>query len=174
VKAKNEAAKRFTSAVHRSLRAAASYDGEDEEEAWGLTLNVLATLYGAEEIEEKLDQGYFAHRDASPHGQVLGGLMWCRGDVQHAGGDVRRLDWSRAEAYVHHDGEWVRAQPYVRQAGEWVATQPMARGWTWPPRDDAPPDGRGRHTMYAERVAHRPWLEPMREAASYLMDERHD
>jgi hypothetical protein len=93
MRATNQAATRFASAMERSLQAAATYDGEDEEIALRLTLNGLATLDGAEEIEWRLDPGYYAHRDTSPHGRVLGGLMSCRGDVQHAGGDVPRLGW---------------------------------------------------------------------------------
>lgn len=174
MKAKNEAAIRFAGAIERSLRETASYKGEEEDEAWRLTLNVMAALYGAEEIEKKHDRDYFAHRDASPRGRVLGGLMWCRGDVQHAGGDVRRLGWSGVNTFVCRDGEWVEAQTYISMGGEWVVTQTMTAGWTWPARDQAPPDGRDRHAMYAERVAHRPWVEPMREAALYLLDERHE
>ena len=174
MKADNDPARRFASAIRRSLSAAASYDGHDEDEAWALTLSVLAALYGAEELERTLDEGYYEHRDASPNGRVLGGLMWCRNDVQHAGGDVRRLHWSQAEAYVRHQGEWVRAQPYVRREGEWIPAQTMVNGWTWPRRDELPSDGKGRHAMYDERVAERRWLEPMRDAASYLLDERHD
>ena len=140
--------------------------------------DVLAALYDMEKFEQLAVPTYYAIRDLSPRGQVVGGLIYARGLATHKDASVRLLAWRPIKQdYVGVGGEWRPIkQHYVGVGGEWRPVTGSAVGVAeWPPLATLPrPDGperHGRDLMYGACVAGRSLLEPLQEARAFFAAE---
>lgn len=165
------ASARYVVDINNSLRAVETYQGDDEHEAWRLTIGVLSALYRAESVKSKHDSTYWKHRESAIEGQTLGALMWHRGAVEHAGEEVRQSMFITTSVMTRVDGgKWVESDILTRtHGGDWVPSETVVRAWVWVAVPDRS-DKSGRDAWYAQHVAGQAWIAPLRVAAHWLID----
>lgn len=132
----------------------------DDDVAWRALLNGLAWLYRSEERERR-HQGsaYYAARATSPEGQILAGLMYFRGEVEHsAQTDPYTLGLVNAEVWRKENGEW-RNTGAIRKIEARV----------YPPlHAAATKDTHGRDALYRNLVQGKALGIPFAKAISFL------
>jgi hypothetical protein len=160
-------------------RLAAAESSRDEDSIWEETTGVLDRLYACEEAEKRVDPGgiaaYYAHRDESPAGRALGGLIWVRGLVVHHQAEVRELLWKATEAWLRIGGRWVPAAKSIYAGGGWQEVSTNSAVAAWPSRSQLPKSdrsSRGRDELYRQHVEGQHLLLPVRAARDYLENER--
>lgn len=146
------------------------------DEKWRAIRSLLGVLYQCEEAERAHDLGYYAHRDASPEGRTMGGLMYGRGLVVHKQAEVKQAMLVSAEAFIVVEGELRPAEMFISVSGELKPAKAMMSVTAWPKLAVLPAPGRpernGRDVMYDDHVAEKPIVRPFREAIDYLTRQR--
>ncbi len=136
------------------LQKSASHDEQQQA-----TSEILGWLYQLEEWHKTRLQParYYQARDASKSGQVVGGLMYARGLVQHGSATVEEL---------------------VEGAFDQNAFSANAFDvgiLTWKPFADLPPPGRpethNRDELYQKRLEGKPVLETLIEGRDFLTND---
>jgi hypothetical protein len=152
---------RYLAGIRRAEEALeASIMNPDEDVAWSALLDCLAWLYRSEE-RERQHRGaeYYAARAASAEGQVLGALVYFRGEVEHS---------AQCDPYMVG---LVDAQKWVKERGEWRNTGQIVSisARVYPPLHAvARRDRHGRDSMYRSHVEGKALGIPLAKAREFL------
>ncbi|WP_439593853.1 hypothetical protein [Microbacterium sp.] len=171
-------------AAQLALASALEAPEPREDTVWEALIATLAWLYRTEALEVKDDpDNYYAHRATRHGGQALGGLIYFRGEVEHAHQEhPYRLGWTDPPpTMIYQDGEWVpstsdllTAHTRVRMAEVGIdPIRPVGQIHTWvfpSLHADARPDKHHRDTWYAEHVKGWPLRVPLSAAVEYLRE----
>lgn len=159
----------YVAGVEKAVERLSSAN-DDESSAWPLVLDVLAWLYRAEERARQTNANYYADRAASREGQTLGGLIYFRGEVEHAAvEDPYAPTWLKGELFVSNGTEWKPAVMHVSDGTEWEPAEIFIGGLGFPHlHPGARPDKHGRKRWYEEFVAGRSLSEPPTHALQFL------
>ena len=152
---------RYLAGIRRAETALeASIMDPDEDVAWSALLDALAWLYRSEERErQECGDEYYETRPRSADGQVLGALIYFRGEVEHADqSDPYTAGLVNAEMWMKSGGEW-------RNTGQMVKTPARV----YPPLHSAArSDKYGRDAAYRLLVEGRVLGIPIAKARAYL------
>jgi len=165
---KNKRQGAFQGALMSALQKLRSIDKSNKDAVWVAILDVLAWLYNCEQAEKKSNEtSYFMHRDASPEGRTLAGLIWLRGQVIHHQVEVRELVWVPTIVFKSQAGNWVPVEIRNIKGKTVNFYRPEFK---WPKRSGLPnkkPDKRG--DDYEMFVQDQDLMPPLEQAARYLI-----
>ncbi|WP_168627201.1 hypothetical protein [Cryobacterium sp. BB307] len=152
---------RYLAGIRRAEKALeASIMNPDEDVAWSALLDGLAWLYRSEERERQhLGAKYHASRAASAEGQVLGALVYFRGEVEHS-----------AQSNPYTVG-LVDAEMWMKTSGEWRSTGQIVRisARVYPPlHAGARLDRHRRDEVYRSQVEGKALGIPLAKARAFL------
>ncbi|MEU9870667.1 hypothetical protein AB0C87_22755 [Actinomadura sp. NPDC048021] len=154
---------------------AVALSSKDEQAIWDEIQTALMWLYQLQEIERQNDQGYYSHQRSIPEGQCLAGLIWVRGLATHRQASVREKMFKRVGVHVLSQGELKEVQVSRMTDGKLQpisVNQLVAR---WPELNQlpaTPSDTYGREAFYAQHVAGKDTLAPLKLAREYLVAKR--
>lgn len=159
----------FLSAVEAILGRVRDTSG-DEAAVWPVLLDALAWLYRTEERVRREDPTYYDVRALSREGRSLGGLIYFRGEVEHAAiADPYAPTWLPTEVLVSDGADWKSGTIYVSNGTEWKPAEIYVSGLGFPElHANARKDTHGRREWYVELVAGRSLTEPLESAIEFL------
>ncbi|AUG30356.1 hypothetical protein CXR34_13465 [Microbacterium hominis] len=145
-------------------------DSDDEVAVWAALVRALSSVFRTAEKVRVGYPDYYSARDADPYGAALGGLVYFRGETEHAHAEELYVPgYAVAEVWVARDGKYVRGQVFAGQGGEWVPAIPYTPARVFPPlHPTARPDAHGRDTHYRTLVAGQPVAQVFIEAEAAL------
>jgi hypothetical protein len=146
------------------LRALPKNASEDLK--WISTSNVLDWLYRCEEAERQADSNYYQHRDSSPEGRALAGLIWKRGQNVHCQSEVQDQVMLPVKIVDY------RGQPVKILDWQGNAVAVISCNLRWPKKSKLPiqvPDKHGRDIHYETYVQDRELLQPLEQAVEYVL-----
>lgn len=117
----------------------ANLSGPDDFGVWSGLRSVLFWLYSFEEWCRNTDGSYYGHRDASPNGRALAGIIYIRGRAQHSVVDISELDWVEDRLFTLTDnGHWVPTTTYTLGVNGWQDVRTHTAQLVWPLRTRLP------------------------------------
>jgi hypothetical protein len=143
------------------LRAAEDHletvNHRDEDQMWQALLSCLAWLYRCEERERAARADYYAVRAAAPGGRTLAGLIFFRGEVEHA-----------KQGHPYRLGAVPEKRP-IKTADGWVEAKRYIARYVYPPLHAGAVDkNHGRDGLYREHVEGRQLVQAISEARAFL------